>query len=151
MQKETIKFRKFGDRTSAQQFFDKTKIVITKYGKKINVYDAIQEANKNTDIYEVMHRYGESEQNAIERMKKTAQAQYGDFTNANSLRNIQDKMIETRNIYNSLPRETKKEFNNNYYEFLQNGEKYFKEKYLEEKKAIEEYNKKQEIKQEEKK
>lgn len=40
------------------QKFDREKIFVIKKGQKINVHDAIQAANVDTDIYDVIKKYG---------------------------------------------------------------------------------------------
>lgn len=77
-----MKFGKRGDIRKAVQHFDKEKIMLTKAGKTYNVYDAIQAANIDTDIHEVLKKYHCTTDEAVEFMKQKGGMQgiYGEFT-----------------------------------------------------------------------
>lgn len=50
-----------GERIRKQQTFDPKKIFVEKCGQKINVYDSIQEASVDTDLYKTLEKYGSIE------------------------------------------------------------------------------------------
>ena len=119
---EKIPFRKYGDITTGEQTFDKDKIFITKFGQKINVYDMIQENNVDTDIYKIMQKYGYSEEQAKSIMAKGKEGIYADLTGINGLRDLEEKSIKAKELWESLPIEERRKYDHNINKFLQNGE-----------------------------
>lgn len=105
------------------QSFDKDKITITKCGKTFNMYDFIQSGREDTEIVPTLEKYG-----CLDRMQVSAQGTYADITNAMDLRSLYDQEIELKNIFESLPLEERRIFNHDFYDFKQNGLKYFEEK-----------------------
>ena len=122
MANETIPFRKYGDITVGEQTFDKEKIFIIKFGQKINVYDMIQENNVDTDIYKIMQKYGYSEEQAKSIMAKGKEGIYADLTGINGLRDLEEKSIKAKELWESLPLEERRKYDHNINKFLQNGE-----------------------------
>lgn len=118
-----MEFKKFEWRERKAQAFDKSKIVLTKAGKTFNVYDKIQEAKEDTEIYPTLEKYG-----CIDRMMLDTQRVYTDFTAFKGLREIKDQQKMADQMFNNLPLETRKIFNNDKNVFMRDGEKWLKEK-----------------------
>lgn len=116
-------FEKFKWRERKSQTFDKSKISLTKAGKTYNVYDKIQEAREDTEIYPTLEKYG-----CIDRMMLDTKGVYADFTNFKGLREIKEQQAEADRMFNNLPLETRKIFNNDKNVFIRDGEKWLKEK-----------------------
>lgn len=125
----TTKFAKYGDRNRKSQTFDRKNIFVEKCGKKINCYDAIQAANIDTNIYEVMKKYHCTEDQAAEYMKEKGGVQgvYAD------IRELQTKMqdigdaiglVQTaQQMFENLPVEVRKKYGHNLEVFLKEQEK----------------------------
>lgn len=97
---------------------------VTKAGKTFKMYDAIQEANVDTDIYEVARKYGMvgAETECAEMyMRKNLQNLTEDMQEFQDLRAVLDKQIKAQNMWNDLPLELKKQFNHNVNEFMEQG------------------------------
>lgn len=117
-----IKFEKFNWRERKQQNFDKEKIFIEKCGKKINVYDMIQEAREDTEIYPTLEKYG-----CIDKMMLNHEDVYTDYTELQKmrdLRGIKDYQIQANNMFYNLPPEVRKEFDNDINKFTKGADKY---------------------------
>lgn len=117
-------------RTRTQQSFDPEKIMIKQNGKMVNVYDMIQEARTDTEIYPTLYRYG-----CLDKMQINAQDVYQEFDQLFTLRDIYEQKQKADELWASLPLEVRKEFNGNPQEFMQNGEKWLKNKIAEQTKA----------------
>ena len=127
MTKEKFEIKKpFIEYKNDGQSFDKN-LKIKKAGIEYNLYDSIQANREDTDIYETLKKYG-----SIEPLQRTNQAMYGDFTTFKGLRNLQDQRIELEQLFENLPIETRREFDHNINNFIQNGEEYFTKKIKEE-------------------
>lgn len=113
-------------RNRRQEHFDKEKIVLTKAGKTFNVYDAIQEAREDTELYPTLEKYGCIPQEKLEPGKV-----YADFTAFKELREMKDQQIAAMNMWNALPLETRKHFQNDIHLFAKEGEKFLREKMAE--------------------
>lgn len=119
-----INFEKFNWRERKQQNFDKEKICIEKYGKKINVYDMIQEAREDTEIYPTLEKYG-----CIDKMMLNREDVYTDYTELQKmrdLRGIKEYQIKANNMFYNLPLEVRKEFNNDINKFTKEADEYIK-------------------------
>lgn len=116
-------FEKFKWRERKSQTFDKSKISIKKAGKTYNVYDKIQEAREDTEIYPTLEKYG-----CIDKMMLDTKGVYADFTNFKGLREMKDQQQMADQMFNSLPLETRKAFNNDKNIFMRDGEKWLKNK-----------------------
>lgn len=127
------KFAKLGDRNRKQQTFDKEKIFVERCGQKINCFDAIQAANVDTNIYDVMKKYHCVADDAIELMKSRSDEQgiYMDIAELqNQIQDIGDmqKIIQkAQTLFEQLPTEIKQKYGNNPIEFYQQQEKLFKD------------------------
>lgn len=113
-----ITFKNFQDpRERKQQNFDRELIHVVKCGQKINVYDAIQAASEDTDIYETLEKYG-----CIDSMQKyngeEIKQDYDDYV---SLQDLQERQIHANNMWAKLPAGVREKFHNNIYEFLNNA------------------------------
>ena len=112
------------------QSFDRKNICFEKYGKKVNVYDYIQENNVDTDIYEVAKKYNNGiadVQTCAQYMSKNMNQLSDDFAEYQDLRSVLDKQIKAENMWNSLPVSVRAQFNNNKNQFLDNGENWLKQ------------------------
>lgn len=109
------KFKKRNERTRMQQTFDKNSITMKRAGQEINVYDFIQANREDTEIYEVLEKYG-----CIDKIKKTDEALYADITEIqklDGLRGMVEKQKQAKMMFDQLPIEVRKEFNNSLNEF----------------------------------
>lgn len=109
------KFKKRNERTRMQQTFDKANITMKRAGQEINVYDFIQANREDTEIYEVLEKYG-----CIDKIKKTDEALYADITEIqklDGLRGMVEKQKQAKAMFEQLPIEVRKEFNNSLNEF----------------------------------
>ncbi len=112
--------RKFRERK--QQEFDKETISFQKMGKKINVYDFIQEGREDTEIYPTLEKYG-----CIDKMMLNREDVYADYTELQKmrdLRGIKDFENQAKNMFYNLPPEVRKEFDNDINKFTKNADKY---------------------------
>lgn len=112
-------FYKWGDRNRKNQDYDKEKITITKAGKTYNVYDAIQAANVDTDIYEVMKKYHIMEDEAIKLMEEKGgeKAIFQDIralqAKIKDIGDIQQVAQEAKEMFENLPVDIKSKYGNN--------------------------------------
>lgn len=116
-------FKHFKDRKREQQSFDKENIFIEKAGKKYNIYDMIQEARTDTEIYPTLEKYG-----CLDKIIINEQDVYADLRNAMDLRNIYDQQREAERLWYELPLEVRKDFDHDPKKFSENGLEYFKKK-----------------------
>lgn len=119
-------------RERARQKFDAKKIFIEKSGKKINVYDMIQEAREDTEIYPTLEKYG-----CIDKMMLNREDVYADYTELQKLeglRGIKDYEIKAKNMFYSLPTEVRKEFDNDINKFTRGADDFIKKLKAEEEK-----------------
>ena len=114
---------KYMERCRKAQTFDKDNIFVIIKGEKVNVYEMIQEARKDTEIAQVLKDYGCIEKIGID-TKKT----YDSLVEINDLRDIYEAKNKADKLWEALPIEVRQEFNNNAHEFMKNGEKWLKEK-----------------------
>lgn len=120
-----FEFLKWRERKS--QNFKKEEIILTKAGKTFNVYDAIQEAREDTEIYPTLEKYG-----CIDRMMLDTQGIYGDFTTYKGLRELKEQQKLANQMFYNLPLEIRQTFNNDKNIFMKDGEKWLKNKIAEE-------------------
>lgn len=118
------------------QHFDKEKITLKKAGKEFNVYDKIQENSEDTEIYEVLEKYG-----CIDKIILNKTDVYADFTNFKDLRGLKEQQIAANNMFYSLPLEVRQKFNNDKNIFVKDGEKWLKEEIAAEKAKLEKLTK----------
>lgn len=111
----TQKFKKKNERIRMQQTFDKDSITMKRAGQEVNVYDFIQANREDTELYEVLEKYG-----CIDKIKKTDEALYADITEIqklDGLRGMVEKQKQAKMMFEQLPIEVRKEFNNSLNEF----------------------------------
>ena len=94
-------------------------------GKEFDIYDWIQENREDTEIIPTLEKYG-----CLDRMKIDDDVLYGDITELmkGGLRGIMEREQETEDLWNSLPWEYRQEFQNNKALFIENGEKWLKDR-----------------------
>lgn len=136
------------ERVRVQQSFDKEKIFVYKQGDKINCFDAIQAANVDTNIYDVMQKYHCQENEAMELMKARGGEQ-GIYTDIVELQNqikdigdVQAVAQKAQELFAQLPAEIKNKYGNDLTAFFKEQKKVKEAK----EKAAEELKKQQEIK-----
>lgn len=123
-----MKFKQIIKRERKSQSFDIDR-TIKKGNKTFKVYDAIQEAREDTEIYPTLEKYG-----CIEKLVMDTGKVYADFRAFKDLKNMQDQQKAAMELWNSLPYDVRKEFNNNMHTFADNGEEYLKKKLAEQQK-----------------
>lgn len=121
-----MKFKPIIKRNSKPQSFDRTKIFVEKQGKKINCYDAIQEAREDTEIYEVLNKYGSYPDKLLD-----AKGAYADFTTFEGMRELKDQQMQAENMFYNLPIKIRQQFNNNIHTFIKEGKGWLENKIAE--------------------
>lgn len=109
-----------GPRIRKQQSFDPEKIFVVKCGQKINMYDSIQEASEDTDIYKTLEKYGSIEP----LMRPDLKAIEEDFDDYETLITLHDKMEKAQNMWNKLDAGVRAHFHNNREEFVEKGQEW---------------------------
>lgn len=100
--------------------FDKDKITLKKAGQEYNVYDMIQEAREDTELYPTLEKYG-----CIEgHMSLDSGKMYADFKEFKDLRTLKDMERKADEMFYSLPLEIRQKFNNDKSVFMRDGEKW---------------------------
>jgi predicted transcriptional regulator len=89
---------------------------LTKTGRTYNLYDSIQEAREDTEIEPTLKKYG-----CIDRMIVNMPDVYADLRGMNDLKSTIERQKKGQEIWDNMPREVKEEFNNNIYNFMDNG------------------------------
>lgn len=120
------KFKFITDRKRHAQDFDKDNISLTKAGKTYNVYEAIQMAREDTEIYPTLEKYG-----CIDKLQldvKNAEQYYQDLRNIKDLRGMIDQQREAQTLWEALPLEVRQEFGHSMNEFSQKGEQWLQNK-----------------------
>lgn len=107
------------------QEFDKEKITLKKAGKEFNVYDAIQEAREDTEIYPTLEKYGCLDKIMLN--KELTLADFKEYKGYADLRDIKEQQIKANEMFYNLPLETRQHFNNDINQFVKDGEKYINE------------------------
>ena len=115
------------NRKRMQQDFDAETIEVIKAGKKINVYQSIQENREDTEIYPTLEKYGCIE-DTIKAMEKNKQEIYQDLRGIKDLRGVLQQQQEAQNLWDNLPLEVRREFGHNSNEFMEKGENWLKNK-----------------------
>lgn len=109
-----------GERIRIRQKFDPEKIFVIKAGQKINVYDAIQEASVDTDIYKTLEKYG-----SLEPLNKpNLQELQEEFAEFETLMTLQDKLKKADEMWNKLDAGVREQFQNDKMKFINNGQKW---------------------------
>lgn len=116
------KFYKRGDRTKTSQTFDVENTFIVQAGKKINVYDMIQENSEDTDIYKTLEKYS-----SLEKIEMDHEGAFAEIEEIQDLRDFQQKQERANNLWLNLPLEIREKFHNNPYEFQEKGKAWLEE------------------------
>lgn len=119
------KFRKWGDRNRTQQEFDITKNFFMKAGEKINIYDQIQAATEDTEIYQTLEKYG-----SIKPLEVDKKALYAEFEKLIDKRDLHEQEIQAKNMWDKLPYKVREQFHNDKLEFMENGQKWLEKEIL---------------------
>lgn len=104
------------------QEFDKEKITLKKAGKEYNVYDAIQEAREDTEIYPTLEKYGCLDKLMLD--KEMTLADFKDYSGYADLRDLKNQQIKAQEMFYNLPLETRQHFNNDINQFVKDGKSY---------------------------
>lgn len=124
-----MNFRKYGFNETNAQTYNHKKIFATKCGKKYNVYDAIQAANVDTDIKEVLKKYHctADEAAAIMEQRGGIKGIYADIVaiqeKCESMADLMQFKDYVQNEFENLPLEMRQKYGNNVEEFLKNANK----------------------------
>lgn len=98
-----------------KMFIDKNGKEEIKQVGQTNIYEKIQQYKDECDIYKILERYEHGDINAINKVAGT----YADIRNSpKTLAEAQQIIIDAKNDFENLPKELKKEFNNNANEFI---------------------------------
>lgn len=95
-------------------------------GKKIIIRDYVQENAEGTDFYKNLEKFGNLE-TTIEFMSKNRAELIGDFNEAISLKDLEERRLKLLEIFERLPVEIRGQFNNSFQEFMNNGAEFFDE------------------------
>lgn len=80
-----------------------------------NLYDFIQSHKDSVDIHVILNRFANGDTNALSRV----QGSYGDFTDMpTTYAELLNTMIAGENYFNSLPVETRAEFDHSFEKFM---------------------------------
>lgn len=128
-----MKFAKRGDRNRQQQDFDKEKIFVERCGQKINCFDAIQAANVDTNIYDVMRKYHCQQDEAVQLMQARGGEQgiYADVIELQrriqDIGDVQQVMQRATMLFEQLPAEVKQKYGNDAITFYKSQDQIFKD------------------------
>lgn len=112
-----MKFKKRGDREIHAQSFDVTKNFYVKAGQKINIYDEIQEAAEDADIYKTLEKYG-----TLKPLETDREGIYAEFKKNMDLRDLNEQAKAQEEQWRNLPLKVREIFKNDKLNFLQNAE-----------------------------
>ncbi|UPW41490.1 internal scaffolding protein [Dipodfec virus UA23Rod_1071] len=137
MEIKTMEFKKFTrnikerENMAFAESFD-INYMQEKGGETFNLYESIQEAREDTELYPTLEKYG-----SIERMIINEADVYGDLRQVKSLKGELEKLEAAERLWNSLPWDVRSQFNNNRYNFMENGESWLMEKMAEKEEPVE--------------
>ena len=118
-----MKFKKFGERVRKQQEFDKN-ATFTRAGRKICIYDMIQESQEDSEIYQTLEKYG-----CLDKLQTNYGELYGDFTAIpKDLRDLTENRNKIKELFYGLDVKDREHFNHDVNNFIRNGEKFLIEK-----------------------
>lgn len=120
-----MNFLKYGDRDPKPLKMDIKNITLTKAGRTFNVFDAIQAANVDTDIYEVMKKYHCVADEAAQYMEEHG-GEKGIYMDIRAIQqqiqdlgNIHDIARRAQEMFDALPTEIKSKYGDNLDGFMQ--------------------------------
>lgn len=96
-----------------------------KAGEKINIYDQIQAATEDTDIYQTLEKYG-----SIKPLEVDKKALYAEFNELLDKRDLHNQEIKAQNMWDKLPYKVREQFHNDKLEFMENGQKWLEKEVL---------------------
>lgn len=105
------------------QNFDRKKIMVTKGGKTYNVYDAIQAAREDTEIYPTLEKYGN-----LQVMERDVKLIYADISDAKDLMGLYNQELKMQEIFENLPSKERNIFDNDIHKFREFGLEYYEKK-----------------------
>lgn len=153
-------YTKYGKHYKTTSFdIPKEKIFITLQGKKVNLYDRIQAANIDVDIYETLEKYNMAPTLAnCEEILEKRPLLYADISRIQEFEHPQDAIDYANKQWQMLPLKVRNEFGNDIRRFMQEGEQWaetkakpFYQKYLAEMEALKEQQKPSEVTKDEQK
>lgn len=121
---KAIKFRTFGYVPERKPIKWNKKATWIRQGKKEVIQDYINENSTGMSFYENLERLG-SVQTTVEYMSKNQNAIYGDFSQANTLQNLEQRRNALMNVWKQLPYDVRAQFGNSFEIFLTDGASYF--------------------------
>lgn len=120
------------DRNRKQQSYDPKKIFIDRLGKKVNLFDLIQEAKEESDVTLCMKKYG-----CITPLGVDLNKTYENYMEIKDLRDIYEAQKQADKLWDTLPIEVRSEFGNNKEDFMKNGEQWLKDKIAKQEQPVE--------------
>lgn len=113
----------YGEKLHPSQDFDHTKITFTKAGKKYNIYDVIQTAREDTELYPTLEKYGmiPNVENAEQFCKNRGNAFFAEFSETMDKRDVHELNKKSEEMWLDLPREVREIFHNDKEEFMTTG------------------------------
>ena len=118
---EKVPFKSMIYKPSKGQTFGRPKI--KRFGEERDIYDMIQEARADTEIYPTLEKYG-----CLDRITRDTAAIYGDFTEIKELRNVIEQSNKAEELWKSLPLDMREHFQNNKELFMEGAEEYLTNK-----------------------
>lgn len=123
MVKNTFKSPAYMREPIAGETYDAENIKILRFGKEVNLQQMIQDANVDCEVYEVIEKYG-----CLKPIETNMELIYGDLGEIQDLRDLKQKEIRAKQLWDNLPIDIRNEFGNNRFLFLQEGEQWLKNK-----------------------
>lgn len=107
--------------------FEKEKIMLKKAGETFNVYDRIQAANVDVDIYETLAKYNmlPTRENAAQMLNVRGEAMFGDMRLLEG-EHPQDFIDRANNLWESLPLDVRAQFGHDRKRFSREGADWLK-------------------------
>lgn len=131
------RFAGWNRRTIVSENFNPEEIYVIAKNKKINMYDRVQEAREDTEIYPTLEKYNGDLRMTAEKMTQYAATIDEDLSEITDLRSMFDAQKAAAASWENLPLSIREEFGNNIESFVNNGQAWAKT-YLDKKKAQDE-------------
>lgn len=116
-----------------QEFSEDPKI--KRDGKEVSIKDHVQTFKDDCEIYTLIEKYG-----SIKEIPMETAIIEGDISSIKNLRDIKEAEIAEKRLWEKLPLNIRKEFNNDMYDFRKNGQKWVKEQLKKEAEIIKNQN-----------
>lgn len=133
------KFAGWNRRTIISKNFNPEEIYVIAKGKKINMYDRVQEAREDTEIYAVLEKYNGDLRMTTDKMTQYAQTIEEDLSEITDLRSMFDAQKAAKLSWESLPEKIREQFGHNIENFVTNGRAWAKT-FIDEKIRLEKEN-----------